>query len=99
MTFDEYQRLAERTSRHGTGARRLVACALGVSGEAGEVSEHVKKHIFHGHPLNRAALLTEMGDVLWYLADLASALGVSLDDVAQGNIDKLRVRYESAEGL
>lgn len=94
MTFDDYQRLAARTLGPGqTPDQRLANAALGLTGEAGEVAEHVKKHLFHGAPLDRDAVAKELGDCLWYLAALAGAVGVSLGDVAATNIDKLRRRY------
>lgn len=95
MTLDEYQKLAARTSRVEAPTRRLLNAALGVAGESGEVVEHIKKHFFHGRELNKAAFISELGDVLWYLAEAASALGVSLDDVAAANIEKLKIRYPS----
>jgi NTP pyrophosphatase (non-canonical NTP hydrolase) len=67
--------------------------ALGLSGEAGECADHVKKHLFQGHELDRAHLAEEIGDVLWYCAELASGIGRSLDEIAEMNIAKLRKRY------
>jgi NTP pyrophosphatase (non-canonical NTP hydrolase) len=94
MTLDDYQRLAARTLSPGqTPDQRLANAALGLTGEAGEVAEHVKKHLFHGTPIDRDAVVKELGDCLWYLAALAGALGVDLSDVAERNIEKLRRRY------
>jgi NTP pyrophosphatase (non-canonical NTP hydrolase) len=53
----------------------------------------VKKAAWHGKPIDPATMQDELGDVLWYLADIASHLGLSLDDIAAGNIDKLHRRY------
>lgn len=94
MTFADYQREALRTSSAPFPEReRLLVQTLGLCGEAGEVAEMVKKHAWHGQPLDADVMADELGDVLWYLADLASALGVSLDDVAARNVAKLRRRY------
>ncbi len=68
-------------------------CALGRAGEAGEVVELVKKRLFHGHVLDRTKLTHELGDVLWYLGQLASAAGITLDEVAKANLAKLAARY------
>lgn len=89
MTLNEYQSLAKRTS----GNASLPVLALGVAGEAGEVADYVKKVFGHGHPMDAAKLGKELGDVLWYLAVLADSIGLSLGEVAQRNIDKLRARY------
>ena len=94
MTLDEYQQLAARTlSPHQTPDQRLANAALGLTGEAGEVAEHVKKHLFHATPLDRDAVVKELGDCLWYVAALAGTIGVSLDEVGAMNIEKLRRRY------
>lgn len=94
MTLDEYQQQAGRTDPYPPGSRdAMLNGALGLAGEAGEVVEAVKKHIFHGHALDRQALMRELGDVLWYVARLAAALGISLGDVAALNLDKLQRRY------
>jgi NTP pyrophosphatase (non-canonical NTP hydrolase) len=94
MTLDDYQQLAARTLRPDqTPEERLANAALGLTGEAGEVAEHVKKHLFHGTPLDRDAVVKELGDCLWYVAALAGVLGVSLAEVGAANIEKLRRRY------
>ena len=94
MQFDEYQQLAARTlGRDRTHEQQLANAALGLTGEAGEVAEMIKKHLFHATPLDQDALAKELGDCLWYIGAFATVLGLSLDDIAQRNIDKLRKRY------
>lgn len=94
MTFDEYQALAWKTMAHDLDVMTTLATlGLGVSGEAGEVADEIKKVIGHGHPLDINKLIKEMGDVLWYLATLSEHLGVPLELVASQNIEKLRARY------
>ena len=94
MELDEYQDRALRTAGHREDVRKLLTyTALGLTGEAGEVAEIIKKTFYHGHPLDVEALHKELGDVLWYLAVMAHGLGFSLDDIAQQNIAKLRARY------
>src|SRR5690606_20335975 len=94
MNLDTYQNLAGRTDPHAPGTRDALGNgALGLVGEAGEVAEAVKKHLFHGHPIDKATMTEELGDVLWYVARLAAALGISLGDVAALNVDKLQRRY------
>lgn len=93
MNFDEYQKLAMRTANLTAGELRLAYLGLGLTGEAGEVAEHIKKHIGHGHDLDIEKLSKELGDVLWYVAVMADALGLELGDIATRNIEKLRKRY------
>ncbi|MFT4703928.1 MAG: NTP pyrophosphatase (non-canonical NTP hydrolase) [Bradymonadia bacterium] len=94
MDFATYQSLAERTARTDRETSlRMSNAALGLAGEAGEAVEIVKKHLHHGHDLDRARLQKEVGDVLWYVAELCSVAGIALDDAASGNIEKLRARY------
>lgn len=94
MKLNEYQRLALRTAgNHGDLAKTLMYTALGLNGEAGETAELIKKAFFHGHELDRDALKKELGDVLWYLAVMADALDMPLEDIARHNIDKLARRY------
>ena len=66
---------------------------LGLTGEAGEVSDLVKKGIFHEKGIDLEHLKKELGDCAWYLAMICDACGFTLDDVMQTNIDKLKTRY------
>ena len=92
MTMSEYQKAALRTAKDRQDFfARLQEGALGLTGEAGEVAELIKKGVYHGHVLNRIA--EELGDVMWYVALIADAGGIDLDEVAQANIDKLWQRY------
>ena len=93
MTLDEYQLLAARTIGTRSHADQLSNMALGLAGEAGETADVLKKHLFHGRPLDSDELIKELGDVMWYVAGMATAIGASLDDVAQRNVEKLRKRY------
>lgn len=99
MTANEYQDLARRTlvDRPGFSLEdnetMLVWNAIGLAGEAGEVADSIKKMIFHQHGLDRETLRGELGDVLWYVAALASNLGYNLDEVMAANVDKLKARY------
>lgn len=94
LSLNDYQKAACRTiSSTATQHNNLANFALGLSGEAGEVGDHVKKYLFHGHEMDREDLLKELGDVLWYVAGLATALNFELEDVANANIKKLQKRY------
>ncbi|HEX3158788.1 MAG TPA: nucleoside triphosphate pyrophosphohydrolase family protein [Gemmatimonadaceae bacterium] len=93
MTLDEYQALARRTLGDRPQEMQLSNAALGLSGEAGEVADMLKKHLFHSHPLDRDAMVKELGDCLWYVAAMATALDVDLGEVGARNIEKLRRRY------
>ena len=91
MTINEYQQEALRTA---SGKCRSIAnCAMGLSGEAGECTDIIKKHLFHGHELDKEHLAKELGDVAWYLAVCAHIIGCDLETVLQMNVDKLRKRY------
>jgi len=97
MELTEYQRLSRRTAEYPREAW-LAYPALGLSGEAGEVAEHAKKAIRDdGGQVTaerRAAMAKELGDVLWYVAQLASELELDLDEIAQTNLDKLLSRQQ-----
>jgi len=94
LNLNQYQKLAERTSgAGGTGDRRLIIAALGLAGEAGEFANMVKKLTAHGHDIPLEKLADELGDVLWYAAEAASACGLVLGDIAEQNVNKLRQRY------
>ena len=94
MTVNDYQRQAMRTLNPALGKKDvLINSVMGLCGEAGEAIDLMKKHLHQGHALDREALLRELGDVAWYLAETAWALNATLEEVCQGNIDKLRKRY------
>lgn len=94
MTGNEYQALARRTMNPAlTPEEMLINGVMGLGGESGEVLDLMKKHLFHGHPLDREALVKELGDVAWYLAECATALEVPLDIILETNIEKLKRRY------
>lgn len=94
MNMNTYQKLAQRTARITTETEdKIMNGCMGLNGEAGEVIDLLKKHRFQGHELDREKMIEELGDVLWYCAELASGLGVELEEVARRNIDKLRRRY------
>lgn len=94
MTINEYQELAMRTlNTKLTKKDVLINSVMGLCGESGEAIDIVKKWFAHGHELNREALIKELGDIAWYLAEAATALDISLDEILQINIDKLKKRY------
>ena len=94
MTINEYQHLALRTLNPALDKQGvLINGVMGLCGEAGEAIDIVKKHLAQGHPLDREALIDELGDVAWYLAETAAALDADLETVLQRNIDKLNRRY------
>ena len=94
LTANDYQRMAMRTAgEYETDYDQLRNAAYGLNGEAGEVIDLLKKHEFQGHDLPKEKLIDECGDVLWYCALLADALGFTLEAVMNRNIDKLRRRY------
>ncbi len=94
MTINEYQQLAMRTLNPSLDKKDvLINGVMGLCGESGEAIDIVKKHLAQGHELDRAALIKELGDIAWYLAETAYALDVPLEDVLEGNIAKLRKRY------
>ena len=96
MEFSEYQLRAQSTATYPDDAA-LAYPALGLAGEAGEVADHVKKAIRDDGgeitPERLQAIAKELGDVLWYVAQLATELGLDLEQIAEGNLEKLRSRH------
>lgn len=105
LTLDDYQQNAGRTAVYPKGgplgSSGVVYTALGLTGEAGEVANQVKKILRDDFgallPERRAKLIDEVGDVLWYAAQLASELGISLAELAQRNLDKLSQRQKDGQ--
>lgn len=93
-SLNEYMEDAMRTKNPLLARNGLLTDGgLGIAGEAGEVADMIKKHLFQGHKLDQAALMSELGDVLWYIAEIADASGFTLEDVARWNVEKLKERY------
>jgi NTP pyrophosphatase (non-canonical NTP hydrolase) len=94
VTFDEYQTAAARTMNSAlSDNERLLDAAAGIAEEAGEVLAHVRKRLYQRKELDRKRLAEELGDVLWCVAAVATMQGLTLQDVAAGNIAKLRARH------
>lgn len=92
ITANDYQRAAMRTA--GDDEENYLANgAMGLCGESGEVTDLVKKHLYQGHELDRVRIVEELGDVLWYCALIAEAVGATLSEVMLTNIKKLEERY------
>ncbi len=94
LSANDYQRMAMRTAGEYASPLDMMRNAVyGLNGEAGEVIDVLKKHEFQGHALDKAKLADELGDVLWYCALMAEALGTDLQKVMYHNIEKLKDRY------
>jgi len=74
---------------------RILHSALGLSTEAGEILDAIKKHVYYGKELDRVNLFEEVGDLFWYLAIMADELGFSFEDAMKKNNEKLEARYGS----
>lgn len=99
MEFNRYQELARRTQDPTIPSEtRLNHALLGLGSECGEVLGIYQKAI-QGHKIDVNEVVGEMGDVLWFLAELADCLGVSLDYIPQFNVAKLLERYPADEGF
>ena len=98
MDLNQYQRQARSTALYPDLGSNPIYPALGLCGEAGEVADKVKKvlrdeaGVFSDE--RRQAIAWELGDVLWYVSQLADELGCSLETVAQANLDKLASRAQ-----
>jgi len=107
ISLREYSRKAGRTSPdshpqdYQQRARlmnldpKVLHGAIGIGSESGEILDTIKAHIFYGKELDRENLIEEAGDVLWFLNELSAGLGVTLDEIAEANIEKLQRRYHS----
>lgn len=96
MTFNEYQKLAMRTASNRTNDSWMTQFdtgVLGLNGEAGEIADDWKKFKYHGHDFDRDRMIKELGDVLWYVACATSGIAATMEEIAIGNIEKLKKRY------
>lgn len=106
MELNEYQDMSFRTAKISHTRKDLLRAvdihewrervanfAMGMTGEAGEACDLLKKELFHGHTHDRAKLTKELGDVIWYVSQLARLYDITLEEIAQINIEKLKFRY------
>lgn len=95
-TLNEYQKAALQTAIYPED-KKIIYPALGLTGEAGEVADKVKKVYRDANGIYtdeiKQNIMKEVGDTLWYCAVMANDLGFTLEEVAQANIDKLASRY------
>jgi adenylate kinase family enzyme/NTP pyrophosphatase (non-canonical NTP hydrolase) len=95
--FNEYQKQSMRFVKDHppltTEQAKLLDWSLGIAGEAGETTEVIKHHIFSHEPLDKMKLVSEMGDILWYIAAMCEATDIDLSSVAEYNVNKLDYRY------
>ena len=96
MDFREYQALAGRTEKMLDTKGRLQHALLGILSEGGELADTIKKHVIYGQPLDVENLKEEIGDLFWYPAVIANALGLDLGEIAKQNIEKLKKRFPGA---
>lgn len=98
MTFEEYQKMSRKTAIYPNSGKNFIYPTLGLSGESGEVAEKIKKVVRDKKgkmdEITRQEVGKELGDVLWYVSQLASELKLSLEQVAKNNIDKLYSRQK-----
>lgn len=94
MELTEYQIEASKTIPDGMRESDIIDNAVyGLIGEVGELVDIIKKYKFQGHPLDKEHAKLELGDILWYINEMAFGLDLTLEDVAWANIKKLRARY------
>ena len=94
MKVNEYQRLAMTTLNPELNKKDvLINSVMGLCGESGEAIDIVKKWMAQGHELDKEHLAKELGDIAWYLAEAATALDMSLEDIFEANLAKLKKRY------
>jgi NTP pyrophosphatase (non-canonical NTP hydrolase) len=98
MTFEEYQIKSRKTAKYPEADHNFIYPTLGLAGETGEIAEKIKKVLRDNNSIvseeTKQALKLELGDVLWYVSQLATELGLSLENIAEANIDKLYSRME-----
>ncbi|WP_390410019.1 nucleoside triphosphate pyrophosphohydrolase family protein [Lacticaseibacillus jixiensis] len=93
MELSDYQKEANKTLAGNEHV--LTNLALGLSSDSGNVVDLIKKYTFQGQDLDKDALEEKMGDVLWYLSQIALWANIDLDDVAKANLDSLAKRYRN----
>ncbi|GCF11333.1 nucleoside triphosphate pyrophosphohydrolase family protein [Dictyobacter arantiisoli] len=93
ITIQEYAQEIHRTCNLEDPKELLTLTALGIAGESGEIVDTLKKFLYHQHDLDVPELCKEVGDLLWYMTLLCDTLGLTMHDVMEANVKKLRKRY------
>lgn len=94
MTTKQYQHQIKRTMDYSVWCdERLKMLIMGISGEAGEVSELFKKYLYHGKTITKEDIINETGDLFWYIANMLNEFDITIDEVFKYNIEKLYNRY------
>ncbi len=98
MTFEEYQRQSRETAIYYDKGSNYIYPTLGLAGEAGEIAEKIKKVLRDNGGVvdnkSKSEIAKELGDVLWYVSQLATEIDLSLEEIANSNIEKLLSRKE-----
>ncbi len=93
MNIADYQDAVQRTCVTTDRDDTIKLALIGLQGELGEIADPLKKHLWHGHEVDLAHLQDEIGDVMWYLATLCTALDIALAETLIHNVEKLFRRY------
>ena len=99
-SYDFGKRVVDLIEKNNFPVERLLTASVGMCAEAGEFTEIIKKIIFQGKPVNEDNLFhlkRELGDIMWYVMQACMGLDISLDEIVQMNIDKLKARYPGGE--
>lgn len=91
--FMKYAEQGFNENQTGNHHLDVLHCAVGMSGESGEVLDHIKKHIFHGKKISKTDMIDEIGDTIWYMFNLMRLYGISFSKVLKANKIKLDTRY------
>ena len=94
MNIRDFQTLSVRTmNKELTKEQQISNMVFGANGELGEVTDILKKYLYQGHRINKQHLAEEIGDTLFYIVNLCTLFNLDIEDILQGNVDKLRNRY------
>ena len=94
MDIKEYQEKAKRTVNTNLQLyEQLSNLCMGLAGESGEVIDYIKKGMYHGHILGVKKLTEELGDIIWYISNIATLFAIPINYILDENIKKLEERY------
>lgn len=91
--INDFQQLSKRTAPTKGHKENLINFSVSTCEEAGELLGVLKKYLFHDNPINKEKLIGEMGDLLWYLCNIATEFEIDMSEILEFNINKLWTRY------